>query len=294
MTVIQEIQSRGILNPVKQPETWFGLRYNMNLYRGCQHQCIYCDSRSECYQIEDFNNEVLVKTNAIALLEQKLARTRVKGTIGFGSMNDPYMPLEAQYNLTGQALQVIARFRFPVHILTKSDLVLRDLEVLRQIARIFAAVSFTITAADDELSQKVEPGAPPSSRRFAAMRQMAENGIHTGVLLMPVLPFIEDDEENIRRIVEMAHENGAEYILHSFGMTLRDRQRDYYYRKLDERFPGIRQKYEARYDEQYGVRVPNADRLERAFAALCQQHGIANTMPKYGDAEGEATQPALF
>jgi DNA repair photolyase len=225
--MVKEIQARVILNAVKQPDTWFGLRYNMNLYRGCQHQCIYCDSRSECYQIEDFA-EILVKSNALDLLEKELSRKRIKGSIGFGSMNDPYMPVEATYNLTGQALAIIARYHFPVHILTKSDLVLRDIPVLQQIARVYAAVTLTITTAADRLAKLVEPGAPPSSRRFQAIRTLNENGILSGVAMMPVLPFIEDNEENITAIVEQAHAAGAAYILPAFGLSCRDRQRAYY------------------------------------------------------------------
>ena len=128
--MIKEITAKVLLNPVKQPDDWFGLKYNMNLYRGCQHQCIYCDSRSECYQIENFK-DVLVKVNAIDLLRKELASKRVKGTVGTGAMQDPYTPSEARLNMTGQALEVIAQFRFPVHVITKSDLVLRDLDTLR-------------------------------------------------------------------------------------------------------------------------------------------------------------------
>jgi DNA repair photolyase len=157
-----------MLSHVKQPDTWFGLKYNMNLYRGCQHQCIYCDSRSECYQIENFS-DILYKENAIELLENELARKRVKGTIGTGSMNDPYMPVEKKLKLTRRALELIARFRFPVHIITKSDLVLRDLDLLQRINEVYTAVSFTITTADDQLAKKLEPGASPPSARFRAM-----------------------------------------------------------------------------------------------------------------------------
>ena len=147
--MIKEITAKVLLSPVKQPDDWFGLKFNMNLYRGCQHQCIYCDSRSECYQIENFK-DVLVKVNAIDLLRDEISRKRVKGTIGTGSMNDPYMPLEAKRELTRGALQVIADFLFPVHIVTKSDLVLRDLDLLRTIHQVYAAVSLTITTADDD------------------------------------------------------------------------------------------------------------------------------------------------
>ena len=179
--MIREIEARVLLSSVKQPEPWFGLKYNMNLYRGCQHRCIYCDSRSECYGIEDFDGEVLVKANALDLLTDELSRKRVKGTIGTGSMNDPYMPAEAEQNLTGQALEIIAGFRFPVHIITKSDLVLRDLALLERISEVYSAVTFTLTTVDDELARKVEPGAPAPSARLRAMRVLADHGILTGV-----------------------------------------------------------------------------------------------------------------
>jgi DNA repair photolyase len=167
-----EIFAKTLLATVKQPDPWFGLKYNMNLYRGCQHQCIYCDSRSECYQIEDFA-EIQVKVNALEKLSDEIRRKRVKGTIGTGSMNDPYMPIEAERNLTRGALQIIAAAKFPVHIITKSDLVLRDLDILKEISQVYAAVSFTITSADDSLAKKLEPGAPVSSRRFAALKTLA-------------------------------------------------------------------------------------------------------------------------
>ncbi|OQY24674.1 MAG: radical SAM protein [Chloroflexi bacterium] len=283
--MIKEIRAKVLLSHVKQPDTWFGIKYNMNLYRGCQHQCIYCDSRSECYQIENFA-DILIKVNAIELLRQELARKRVKDTIGTGSMNDPYMPLEKELNLTGRALQVIAQFGFPVHIVTKSDLVLRDLGTLRQINRRYAAVSFTITTADDELGKKLEPGAPPPSKRFEALRVLTEHGIHTGVTMMPILPFIEDDEENITRIVEKAHEHGATYIIPWFGMSLRDRQRAYYYEQLERLFPGVRQKYERAFGDQYHCVTNNAGRLAELFDSLCSRYGIATRVEPYAPESG--------
>ncbi len=278
--MVKEIQARVILNSVKQPDTWFGFRYNMNLYRGCQHQCIYCDSRSECYQIEDFA-EILIKSNALDLLDKELARKRIKGTIGFGSMNDPYMPVEATYNMTGQALAIVARRRFPVHIITKSDLVLRDIPLLQQIAPIYAAVTLSITTADDKLAKLVEPGAPPSSHRFQAIRTLTDNGVLSGVAMMPILPFIEDNEENITAIVEQAHAAGAAYILSAFGLSCRDRQRDYFYEKLDRLFPGMRQKYEARFGNRYNCESPKAAELQRLFCQLTDHYGIARHMPVF-------------
>jgi DNA repair photolyase len=214
-------------------------------------------------------------------LQRELARKRIKGTIGTGSMNDPYRPIEAERNLTGRALEIIARFGFPVHVLTKSDLVLRDLETLHEISQVYAAVSFTITTADDDLGKRVEPGAPLVSRRFKAMERLAANGILTGITLMPVLPFIEDSKENITSIVTQAHAVGAGYILPAFGMTLRDRQRAYYYAKLDRLFPGLRTRYERTFGDRYECTSPKAARLEQVFRELCDRYGIATRIPAY-------------
>jgi len=276
--MIAEITTKTILNHVKQPDPWFGLKYNMNLYRGCQHQCIYCDSRSTCYQIEDFAN-IDVKTNAVDLLADALPRKRVRGTIGTGSMNDPYMPIERQYNLTGRALSVIAENQFPVHVLTKSDLVLRDIDLLKEINQVYAAVSFTITTADDRLAKELEPGAPPSSSRFKAMKALSGVGILTGVLMMPILPFIEDTLDNITLLVEQAQAHGASYIIPSFGMTLRSGSREYYYAKLDRYFPGIKARYIQQYGSSYGCYAPNHEQLNTRFRELCERYGIASRMP---------------
>ena len=275
--MIKEIQAKTLLSSTAHPDGVFGAKYNMNLYRGCQHQCIYCDSRSECYQIENFA-DILVKVNAIELLDRELTSKRLVGTICTGSMNDPYMPLEARYQQTGRALDVIAAHGFGVHVISKSDLVLRDIERLQRISRVYAAVTLTITTADDDLARKVEPGAPVSSARFRAIRALAHAGIYTGIALMPVLPFIEDNEANVRAIVEQAHAAGARYILPWFGMTMRDRQRRYFYEKLDQLFPGVRAQYERRFGEHYECPVDDAKRLWQLCGELCEQCGIANRM----------------
>lgn len=290
--MIKEIQAKSLLSKVPQPDTWFGLTYTINLYRGCQHQCIYCDSRSECYGIENFS-DVLVKINAIDLLQKALAGRRRKGTIGTGSMNDPYMPLEAKLNLTGRALEVMAHHGFPVHVITKSDLVLKDLPTLAAISRVYAAVSFSISTADDDLAKKLEPGAPPPSARFRAMAALAQAGILTGVTMMPILPFLCDTEANITQIVSQAAASGAGYIIPWFGMTLRDRQRSYYYHQLDRHFPGLRQQYETTFGGQYQCNAPNAARLHQLCQELCQRHGIAPRMPRYSPPVA-AVQPRLF
>ncbi len=278
--MITEIHSKTILNHVKQPDTYFGLKYNMNLYRGCQHQCIYCDSRSECYQIENFA-DIHVKVNAVDLLADALPRKRMRGTIGFGAMNDPYMPVERKYEICRKALEIIAEHQFPVHIITKSDLVLRDLDLLQQINQIFAAVSFTITTSDDELSKKLEPGAPPSSARFEAMKMLSDAGITSGVTMQPILPFIEDTLENITQLVELSHAHGAKYILPWFGMSLRAGSRDYYYDKLDQLFPGLKEQYIRQYGETYICNSPNWEQLDAAFQQTVADYAIPTKMPVF-------------
>jgi len=237
--------------------------------------------RSECYQIEDFDGEVLVKANAIELLREDLARKRVKGPIGLGSVNDCYMPLEREVNLTGRALKVSAEFGFPVHVMTKSALVLRDLDTLAEISERYATVSFSITTADDELGKKLESIAPRVSERFRAMRILADRGIQTGVSLMPVLPFITDSEENIAAIVRQTHAHGGSYIIPSFGMTTRDRQRAYYYARLDELFPGLRQKYERAFGDRYHCPASNADKLTKVFYEHCERYAISPRIIPY-------------
>jgi DNA repair photolyase len=288
----KEIEAKQILNPVKQPDTWFGLKYNMNLYRGCQHRCIYCDSRSQCYGIDRFDQDVLVKTNAIDLLRDELPRKRVKGTIGTGSMNDPYMPIEKHEKLTQRALETITLFRFPVHVLTKSDLVLRDVDLLQQISQVYAAVSFTITTADDDLAKQIEPGSPRPSARFKAIEQLATRGLYTGVLMMPLLPFLQDNETNIRNLVKRAADNGAQYILASFGVTLRDRQRVYFSRELDKRFPGVSQQYRQAFGGDYFAPVREYEHLKAIFKEACADVGMARRIQPYD--KKEARQLSLF
>jgi len=277
---IYEIQAKTLLASNPHPDPWFGIRYNMNIYRGCEHQCIYCDSRSECYQIENFA-DVLVKVNAIERLEDELPRKRQKGIIGTGSMSDPYGPVESVYNLTGRAMQVIARRGFPVHIITKSDLILKDIEALAEIAREYAAISFTITTTDDALALQIEPGAPPPSRRFTALAALAARGAHVGVTMMPLLPHITDTAENITAIMTRAHECGASYVMPGYGLTMRNRQREYFYDKLDGLFPGLRPRYERAYGESYQCTSPRAPYLSQGYEELRIKFGLGNRVPPY-------------
>jgi len=274
------IRAKTLLSHRTHPDPWFGCKYNMNIYRGCQHQCIYCDSRSECYHIKNFE-DILYKENVIEKLKDELPRKRTKGTICFGAMSDPYIPLEAKLKLTKGSLEIIAQHRFPIHLMTKSDLVLRDKEIIKRISEIYATVSFTITTTDDELAKKIEPHASLPSARLKAMKELSDIGIYTGITMMPILPFIEDTIETITQIVQKGHEHGAQYILPSMGMTLRDRQRNYYYKKLDKLFPGVREKYEKTYGDSYSCGSPKARELEMLVKKLCEKYDITTKMVQY-------------
>lgn len=278
--MIQYIEAKSILSKLSRRDDYFGITYNMNLYRGCQHGCIYCDTRSDCYGIKDIAT-VSVKKNALELLAKELPSKKVRATIGTGSMNDPYMPVEKELQLTRRALQLISAAKFPVHIITKSDTVARDYDVLQAISNTYAAVSFTITSADDSLSQKVEPHAPKTSDRLKAMAFLSSKGIYTGVTLMPVLPFINDTKENIALILKMAKEAGASYVVPMFGVTLRKGSREYFYRALDGDFPKVKAKYQARFGEQYECFSPNYRVLKNTFEELSDKLDISPRMRFY-------------
>lgn len=275
----RKIKAKTILSRVKN-DSWFGLSYNMNLYRGCQHACIYCDSRSACYQLGELS-DIRYKENAINLLIKELQGKKHKGTIGFGSMNDPYMPIEEKLQLTKKALEVVSYYKFPVHIITKSDLVIRDIDLLKQIGKIYTAISFTITTADDKLAKIIEPNAPIPSQRFDAIKELSNNGIYCGISLMPLLPFINDTKEHIENLVEKAIISGAKYFIPAFGLTLREGSRDYFYKKLDKSFKGMRLRYENKYGEAYNCASPNSKQLYGVYKKLLNQHGLDGKMQFY-------------
>lgn len=268
------IEAKTILTKVKGSESWYGIDYNMNLYKGCSHGCIYCDSRSNCYQIKNFNI-VRGKLNALSILERELSR-KEKGVIGMGSMSDPYNPQEKKYEMTRDALKLIQKYNYGVSIDTKSDLVLRDIDCLKEISKKNnAIVKFTITTASDELSKKIEPHVCPSSKRFAAVKKLSDNGIFVGIMINPVLPFITDSAENIRSLVRLAHENGAKFIHTYMSMTLRDNQREYYYSKIN---PEIKKRYIETYKESYLCYPLNVKMLYRIFMEECEKYGILYKM----------------
>jgi len=253
----------------------------MNLYRGCQHACIYCDTRSECYGINDIS-KISVKSNALELLTKELhSKRKARATIGTGSMNDPYMPLEKELEMTRRALQIIALEKFPVHVITKSSLAARDGDILQEIAKTYAAVSFTITTYDDNMAKTLEPYASKSSDRFKAMEQLSKLGIYTGITLMPILPFINDTKENIESIMIKAKDSGASYVLAMFGMTLRRGSREYFYNSLDHSFPEVKELYQSTFGEQYMCNSPNYRILIDTFYNLAAKSGIETKIKFY-------------
>lgn len=274
------IPAKTIISHNKNPEYWFGNDYTMNLYKGCCHGCIYCDSRSDCYQVADFDT-VRAKENALLLLEKELASKRKKGIVGVGAMSDPYNPFERKYMLTGGSLERMDRYGFGVGLITKGTLVTRDVGLLKRMnTHSPVSVSFTVTTAEDSLSRIIEPHAPVSSERIAAMKLLADNGIYTGVTMMPILPFITDKEESILAIVRKTAEAGGRYILPMLGVTLRNGQREYFYEKLDVHFPGLKKEYIKLYGSKYECRSPYGKELWSRFRAECEKYNLIYTMPE--------------
>jgi len=273
------ILAKTIVSGYAESKEWFGCHYNMNIYKGCCHGCIYCDSRSECYRIDNFDT-VRAKENALFLIRHELKSKRKKGVIGTGAMSDPYNPFEKELRLTRGALELINMYGFGVDIATKSSLIMRDCDVLKRIKDHSPVIcKMTITTCDDDLCQKIEPHVAVSSERFSAIKKLSENGIYTGVLMMPILPFITDSLENVLGIVHHAKENGARFIYPAFGVTLRANQREYYYDKLDKLFPGLKGTYMKQYGDRYSCASPDAKRLYAVFANACEKLGILYKMP---------------
>lgn len=263
------VEAKGILSP----------RNGMNLYRGCSHGCIYCDSRSQCYQMKHPFEDIEVKSNAISLLEQALRRKRKKCMIGTGSMTDPYIPLETELCHMQKALQLICDYGFGVTIITKSNRILRDLELLRKInERAKCVVQMTLTTADEALCRKLEPKVSTTGERFEVLKTLRDAGIPTVVWLTPILPFINDTEENISQILEMCVRAGV-YGIVSFGMgvTLREGNREYFYEQLDRLFPGMKERYMRVYQNQYVAESPRNEKLMKLFHKTCSENEIVHS-----------------
>ena len=252
-------------------------RWNgMNVYRGCLHGCIYCDSRSTCYQFTHPFEDIEVKENAPELLETILRTRRRKSVIGSGSMADPYQPCEKEIQLTRHCLQLIDRYGFGATVITKSDLVLRDLDLFESIDRKAKSVlQMTLTVADDRLSRILEPNVCTTSRRYEVLKAFQQRSIPTVVWMTPILPCLTDTEENIRTILDYCVDAGVKGIIcFNMGMTLRDGNREYYYRALDRHFPGLSRQYQKKYGSAYEIVSEHSDRLMKLFHDTCEKHGI--------------------
>ena len=250
--------------------------YGMNVYRGCTHGCVYCDSRSRCYQFTHLFEDIEVKRNAPELLDKALRSKRSKCMIATGSMSDPYMHCEEELRLTRRCLEVILKNGFGAAIQTKSDRILRDIDLLDEINRSTkCVVQMTLTTYDDRLCSILEPNVCGTKRRIEVLDKMRERGIPTIVWLTPILPFINDTKENVAAIVnECVRVKVKGIIDFGMGMTLRDGDREYYYAALDRHFPGLKELYIRRYGNAYELPSPNAKALTELLRGICDEHGI--------------------
>ncbi len=248
----------------------------MNLYRGCQHGCIYCDSRSKCYGMDHAFEDIEVKENALILLEQALKRRRKPCMIGTGAMSDPYIPLEQELRMTRGALELIEKYGFGVAIQTKSASILRDLDILTAInEKTKAVVQMTLTTHDDELCRILEPNVSVTSRRVAALEAFRDAGIPTIVWLDPILPFLNDTEENIRGILDSCIGAGVKGVLcFNMGLTLREGNREYFYAQLDRHFPGLKERYLRTYGNRYEVNSPKNRERMALYHEICEKAGL--------------------
>lgn len=262
------VKAKGILSA----------RNGMNLYRGCSHGCIYCDSRSICYHMEHAFEDIEVKENALELLESALKRKRKKCMIGTGAMTDPYIPLEMELGNVRRALGLIEKYGFGFSVLTKSKLLMRDLDLLQKInEKTKCVVQMTLTTYDDELCRKIEPGVCVTSERVEVLKRLRDAGIPTVVWLCPILPFINDTPDNISGILNDCMEAKVYGVIcFGMGVTLREGNREYFYRQLDRLFPGLKERYIRSYGNQYMLESENSAELNRLFHHICGQNGIVH------------------
>lgn len=260
----------------KEAKSILSSQNGMNIYRGCSHGCIYCDSRSKCYNMDHDFEDIEVKVNAPELLEAALRKKRKKCMISTGSMCDPYMHVEERLGYTRKCLELIDKYGFGVAVLTKSNRILRDLDLLTSINRKSkCVVQVTLTTYDESLCRILEPVVCTTRERFEVLKIMNENGIPTVVWLDPILPFINDTEENLRGILDYCvRANVYGIICFGIGMTLREGNREYFYSKLDRHFPGLREKYHRKYGYSYEVTSDNNGKLMEIFYDECRKHGI--------------------
>jgi len=275
---IPTIPAKNIVHKNKSSDSWFGLDYNMNIYRGCSHGCIYCDSRSDCYKNTDFDT-VKVKENALQIIRDDLRRKVKTGVVASGAMSDPYNPLENELKLTRNSLELINAFGFGASLCTKSALIARDIDILRDIkAHSPVIVKISINTPNDELCKMLEPNVSVTSERLEALRIIANSGIFCGVLMIPILPFITDSADDIIKLLRIAKDAGAKFVYTYMGMTLRQGNREYFYDHIDKVFSGVKEKYMKRFGIRYNCPSPNYKKLWSAFSAECERLGLLYDM----------------
>ena len=254
----------------------------MNLYRGCTHGCIYCDSRSDCYHMNHAFEDIEVKQNALELLEDALKRKRKRCMIGTGAMTDPYIPLENDLRYVRKSLSLAEKYGFGFTLITKSTQVLRDLDILKKInEKTKCVVQMTLTTYDEQLCRKLEPNVSTTKERYEALKILHQEGIPTVVWLCPILPFINDTEENLRGILNYCVEAKVYGIINfGMGLTLREGNREYFYKQLDCLFPGLKGKYIAYYGNQYILPSPNENHLRKIFNQTCDKYHIVHDNDK--------------
>jgi len=275
---IPTIPAKSIVYKNSSPSAWFGLDYNMNIYRGCSHGCIYCDSRSACFQNPEFNT-VKVKENALQIVRDDLRRKAKTGVVATGAMSDPYNPLEKHLKFTRNSLELINAFGFGASLVSKSALITRDVDILKDIqTHSPVIVKLSITTADDGLSKLLEPNTSAASERFNALRALADSGIFCGVFIIPMLPFITDSTENLTKLLRMAKEAGANFVYTYMGMTLRPGSREYFYEHIDTILPGIKEKYMKRFGLRKNFNSPNSKKLWSVLESECAKLGLLYDM----------------
>ena len=248
----------------------------MNIYRGCTHGCIYCDSRSACYNINHVFEDIEVKINAPTLLEESLKRKRKKCMIGTGAMTDPYIHLEERLQNTRKCLEIIDKYGFGLAIQTKSNRILRDLQILKSINnKAKCVVQMTLTTYDEELCKILEPNVSTTKERFETLKTMRDNGIPTVVWMCPLLPYINDTEENLRGILNYCIEAKVKgIIVFGIGLTLREGNREYFYKNLDKHFRGMKERYIREFGNSYQIDSKNHNRFMEIIKETCQKHNI--------------------
>lgn len=271
---MEYIKTRTIMTKSDQGSRWFGIDYHMNLYKGCTFGCIYCDSRSDAYHIDNFD-EIRSKVDALKILEEELASKGYKGVVSFGTLSDPYNELESKYEITRGALELIKKYEFGVSIDTKSDLILRDIDLLKEIAlKNNVIIKISVTTYEDDLARVLEPHVISSTKRFEVLKELRKNNIYAGILMTPVLPFITDSEDNIKTLIHKAKENDAKFIYTKMGMTLRRKAREYYYEHIDKLYPGLSVDYKAVYEKNLVANPLRYKDLLELFVNECTKHHI--------------------